>query len=74
MTSRGRGINVRGEMVDMLLERIARERHPSAAMMDVVEQLLSPDDVPVYAGILFDKVKTERYPSLPMIRRLLAFT
>ena len=41
-------------------------------MMNMVEELLAPDDVPAYAGALLDKVKTERYPSLAMLRRLLA--
>ena len=29
-------------------------------MMNLVEELLAPDDVPAYAGVLMDKVKTER--------------
>jgi hypothetical protein len=41
-------------------------------MMNMVEELLAPDDVPAYVGVLLDKVKTERYPSLAMLRRLLA--
>jgi hypothetical protein len=37
---------------------------------NLVEELLAPDDVPAYLGVLLDKVQTERYPSLSMIRRL----
>src|SRR5215203_4533552 len=72
MASSGRGIDVRGEVVDLLLEKIASDRNPSVTMMNMVEELLAPDDVPAYVGVLLDKVKTERYPSLAMLRRLLA--
>jgi hypothetical protein len=41
-------------------------------MMNLVEELLAPDDVPAYLGVLMDKVQTDRYPSLAMIRRLIA--
>jgi hypothetical protein len=46
----------------------------AGALMNLVEELLAPDDVPAYLGVLLDKVQTERYPSLSMIRRLLALT
>jgi hypothetical protein len=73
MASSGRGIDVRGEVVDLLLEKIASDRNPSVTMMNMVEELLTPDDVPAYVGILLDKVKTGgRYPSYSMLRRILA--
>jgi len=75
MASNGKGIDVRGEVVDLLLEQIASDRNPSATMMNLVEKLLTPDDVPAYVGILLDKVKTGgKYPSYSMLRRILAFT
>ena len=43
-------------------------------MMNLVEDLLAPDDIPAYAAVLLDKVKTERFPSISMIRRLMALT
>ena len=46
----------------------------AGALMNLVEELLAPDDVPAYLGVLMDKVKTERYPSLSMIRQLLVLT
>jgi hypothetical protein len=74
MASDGNGVDVRGELVNMLIEKIASDRHPSVAMMNLVEGLLAPDDLPAYVGVLLDKVTTQRYPSLPMIRRLVALT
>ena len=75
MASNGKGLDVRGEVVDLLLEKIASDRNPSVTMMNMVEELLTPDDVPAYVGILLDKVKTGgRYPSYSMLRRILALT
>jgi hypothetical protein len=75
MASNGGEVDVRGEVVDLLLEKIASERNPSVTMMNMVEELLTPDDVPAYVGILWDKVKTGgRYPSYSMLRRILALT
>ena len=66
--------DVRAELVDLLLQKIAADRHPSGTMMNLVEELLAPEDIPAYAGILMDKVKTDKYPSLPMMQRLLALS
>jgi hypothetical protein len=75
MASNGKGLDVRGEVVDLLLEKIASDRNPSVTMMNMVEELLTPDDVPAYVGVLMDKVKTGgRYPSYSMLRRILALT
>ena len=65
----GKRIDIRGELANLLLERIASDRRPSVAMMNLVEQLLAPDAVLVYAFVLLDKVKAERYPSAAMIHR-----
>ena len=64
MASNGEEVDVRGELVDLLLEKIASDRNPSITMMNLVEELLAPDDIPAYAAVLMDKVKTERFPSL----------
>jgi hypothetical protein len=55
-----------------LLAGIASDRNPSVTMMNLVEELLAPDDVPAYVALLLDKVKTDRYPSYSMLRRLMA--
>ena len=72
MASNGEGVDVRGEVVDLLLEKIASARNPSVTMMNMVEGLLAPDDIPAYAVVLLDKVKTDRYPSYSMLRRLIS--
>ena len=72
MASNGDGVDVRGEVVDLLLQNIASDRYPSVTMMDLVEELLTPDEVPAYAAVLLEKVQTETYPSLAILRRLMA--
>jgi hypothetical protein len=74
MASDGEELDVRGEVVDLLLEKIASDRNPSVTMMNMVEDLLAPDDVPAYAAVLMDKVKTDRFPSYSMLRRLIGLT
>jgi hypothetical protein len=74
MASNSEELDVRGEVVDLLLEKIASERNPSVTMMNMVEELLAPDDVPAYAAVLMDKVKTDRFPSYSMLRRLIGLT
>ena len=74
MASNGEGVDVRGEVVDLLLEKIASARNPSVTMMNMVEGLLAPDDIPAYAVVLLDKVKTDRHPSYSMLRRLISLS
>jgi hypothetical protein len=74
MASNSEEVDVRGEVVDLLLEKIASERNPSVTMMNMVEELLAPDDVPAYAAVLMDKVKTDRFPSISMLRRVIGLT
>jgi hypothetical protein len=72
MASNGEDIDIRGEVVDMLLQKIASDRNPSITHMNLVEELLAPDDLPAYVAVLMDKVKADKYPSLSMINRLIA--
>jgi hypothetical protein len=74
MANNGKDIDIRGALIDLLLQKIASDGNPSVTMMNLVEELLAPDDIPAYAAVLIDKVQTDRYRSLAMIRRLLALT
>lgn len=62
--------DIQGELLRVLLSRVQAERHPSATMMDMVEQMLEPDQVPAYAEILMEKIRNERFPSLQMLQRV----
>lgn len=66
------GTDSRASLLDLLLEKVAEDAYPSGVMMDIVEELLLPDEVPAYAAVLMEKIREDTYPSIPMMRRLLA--
>jgi hypothetical protein len=49
---------------------VKQDRFPSSTMLDTIEELLVPGDVPRYARVLLSKVADEQFPSLAMIRRI----
>ena len=59
-------------LLDVLLEKVADERYPSATMLDMIEPLLNNDEIAIYARILVRKVRDERFPSIPVLRRIAA--
>jgi hypothetical protein len=64
--------DVRREMIGLLLQRISDDEYPSASMMDMVEYLLGPDELPIYVAVLMDKIQSDEYPSIPLMRRVLS--
>jgi hypothetical protein len=64
--------DVRRELLGVLLTRVQGDRHPSATMMDLIEQLIGPDERSVYAQVLVDKIRKDAHPSLDMLRRVMA--
>jgi hypothetical protein len=38
-------------------------------MMDMIEEILQPEDVPRYAAVLLDKIRADEFPSLDMLKR-----
>lgn len=66
---------IRDRLVTALLDRIAADRYPSGAMMDLVEELLeAPEDLEAYAGTLLDKTESDAYPSLDLLARVRRLT
>lgn len=64
------GYDVRSELLTQLLSKVQAEQYPSTTMLDTIEELLTPDDLPRYARVLMSKVSDERFPSVPMLARL----
>jgi hypothetical protein len=64
--------DARRELLDMLLTKVADDRYPSVTMMDLIEQLIGPDERPIYVEVLMDKIRHQRHPSIPMMKRVLA--
>lgn len=62
--------DVRREIVTLLMDKVHRDTFPSNAMMDSIEQLMDPEEIPAYAGVLMEKVRDSEFPSLELIKRL----
>ncbi|MGN6752373.1 MAG: hypothetical protein ACTHJJ_07445 [Intrasporangium sp.] len=56
----------------MLLEKVAEDLYPSGMMMDLIEELLQPDEVAAYVAVLMEKMQDDAYPSVGMMRRVTA--
>jgi hypothetical protein len=65
------GSDVQERYVSMLLERVRRDRFPSAEDMNRIEAMLtSPEQLLDYLQVLFEKVEGVRHPSLQMLDRI----
>ena len=62
--------DVRVMLLRRLIDQVDSDQHPSTTMMDTIEEMLTPDEVPNYAQVLVRKVADEQYPSIGMIRRI----
>jgi hypothetical protein len=65
-----RQLNVREQVLDLLLEKVENDRYPSPAMLDDIEKLLTPWRREDYADVLMEKIRRDRYPSRTLIARL----
>jgi hypothetical protein len=62
--------DVRAAMVELLISKLEQETYPSATTMNMLEELLTPKDVPRYAEFLMNRIANDQYPSIPMMARL----
>jgi hypothetical protein len=58
------------QLLRVLMDKVAEETYPSTTMLDTIEELMIPQELPVYAQLLVDKIEEDRFPSIPMIQRL----
>ena len=63
---------VRRRVLSLLLDKVSEDTYPSSMMLDMVEQLLTPDDVETYIDVLMDKLEGENYPSNSILMRTIA--
>ena len=66
--------DLRAEMVDALLEKVETDTYPSNTMLNYIEELLTPDELPRYAESLLNRIRSDQFPSIPMIARLKRLT
>lgn len=64
--------DARAELVATLLEKVSDDQYPSSTMLDLIEELLTPEEQPAYVVFLQDRIRSERYPSIPLLKRLTA--
>jgi hypothetical protein len=62
--------DVRVKLLQRLIDQVDSDQYPSTTMMDTIEEMLTPDEVPDYAQMLVRKVADDQYPSIGMIRRI----
>lgn len=65
---------VRAQLLELLLDKVEQDDYPSSTMLDLIERLATPEDLPEYAEVLMAKIEGETYPSNSVIRRLVALT
>jgi hypothetical protein len=64
----------RSALLDLLLSKVKEDRFPSATMLDLLEQVMTPEELPAYAGVLMEKVANDTYPSASIMKRLVSLS
>lgn len=64
--------DARRELVATLLQKVQDDPYPSTTMLDLLEELLTPEEMPAYVVFLQERIRSERFPSMPMLKRLTA--
>ena len=64
----------RSALVDLLLSKVKDDKYPSATTMDLIEQILTPEELPAYAAVLMEKIAGDTYPSASMMKRIVSLT
>ena len=67
----GAGDDVRAQLLELLLDKVDGDNYPSSTMLDIIEQLITPETAPAYADVLMAKIDGENYPSMSLVRRVL---
>jgi hypothetical protein len=62
--------DARGEMVRLLLSKVANDTYPSTTMLDLIEEIVTDEDRKEYIRVLWEKVRDDTYPSLALMTRL----
>ena len=64
---------VRTRLLELLLDKVHADTYPSLTMLDIIEQLLKPENVGDYVEVLMAKIEDENYPSYELVNRVMAF-
>jgi len=66
--------DLRAEIVDALMEKVDTDPYPSNTMLNYIEELMTADELPRYAESLLSRIRSDNFPSIPMIARLKRLT
>jgi hypothetical protein len=64
------GFEARAAYSRLLMDKVREDKYPSTAHMHLIEQTIPPQLVREYLDILLEKVVSENYPSVPLLRRI----
>jgi hypothetical protein len=59
-----------GWLVNVLMEKVRNDRHPSATQLAIIEEVLPREMVPDYLAVLMEKAAQDNVPSVPLLRRI----
>lgn len=55
---------------ETLMQKVSEDPYPSTTMLDLIEELLTPENRTTYAEFLAERIRNDKFPSIPMINRL----
>jgi hypothetical protein len=64
--------DARRTLLEALLQKVNDETYPSTQLLDLIEELLAPEETAAYVAFLVQRVNEETYPSMPLLRRIAA--
>jgi hypothetical protein len=62
--------DARAELVATLLQKVEEDQYPSTTMLNMLEELMTPDEVPGYVEALLNRIRSEQFPSIPLLKRV----
>jgi hypothetical protein len=71
MAQRAEQFDARKELLRVLLTKVQKDRFPSSTMMNMIEQLMGPDEQSIYAQVLMEKIERDPHPSNSMMQRVI---
>jgi hypothetical protein len=60
----------RAKYARALIDKVRDDRYPSTTHMDLIEQTLPDEWLPVYLEVLLEKIEGDRNPSTSMLKRI----
>lgn len=63
----------RAALLEVLMEKVSNDTYPSSTMLNMIEELLTDEDIPEYVDLLLDRIREDQFPSIPMLARVRRF-